>query len=95
MHPTCYYDINMEESRQVGGIACASGADYLLLLQDARLADFRRIDIGVSKISNVNRFRVRNSNRSLFERVFSVTKQFRVEIQSFSLARTVSAVSHY
>lgn len=79
------------------GIARASGGcpDYLLLLQDARLADFRRIDFAVSKISNVNRFRVRNSNGSLFERVFSVTKQFRVEIQSFSLARTVSAVSHY
>jgi len=83
----------MEESGQA---RISSGvAPIIYYYYTMRLADFRRIDFVVSKISNVNRFRVRNSNGSVFERVFSVTKQFRVEIQSFSLARMVSAVSHY
>lgn len=92
MYPTRYYDINMEES---GRYRVCERAPIIYYYCTTRLADFRCIDFAMSKISNVNRFRVRNSNGSLFERVFSVTKQFRVEIQFFSLARMVSAVSHY
>lgn len=92
MYPIHYYDINMEESRRAG-IARAN-VPIIYYYYTMHLADFRCIDFAVSKISNVNR--VRNStNGLLFERVFSVTKQFRVEIQFFSLAHTVSAVSHY
>lgn len=88
MHPARYYDINIKESDIE-----RSCLDYLLLLRCIwRIFDALILS---SKISNVNRFRVRNSNGSVFDRVFSVTKQFRVEIQSFSLARIVSAVSHY
>lgn len=61
MHPTRYYDINMEESSQAG-IADASGVMLRLFIIIARRVWRIFGALIMSKISNVNKFRMRNSN---------------------------------